>query len=226
MDIRGGKLRLFGARRIGHWTPRYIFDRVVSQLQRWRWPEDPWLVREAVVLLEKMLRPGDVGIEWGAGNSTRWFAQRTRHLISLESDPDYCKQVADTLRERGLANVDLECIPVDYVDDERVMWESAWVQRVARLPDDSLDYALVDSAPRGCLCAAVAPKLRDGGLLILDNANWYIATPPEHRHAPGSRVPGDPPLTPRWKEFLELSAGWRRVWTGNGISTTVIFIKG
>jgi hypothetical protein len=45
-------------------------------------PDVPWLTRQAVEILEDWLKPGYVGLEWGSGRSTLWFARRVSHLTS------------------------------------------------------------------------------------------------------------------------------------------------
>ena len=98
--------------------------------------------------------------------------------------------------------------------------------------DETLDYALVDSAPRGCLCDGVAPKLKRGGLLILDNANWYLP-PPADVHPPASgsvsTVIGTPgsriPSHECWPAFARRVADWKALWSSNGIQMTLILIK-
>jgi putative heme iron utilization protein len=47
-------------------------------------PNWPWLTKEAILLLERLLRPDDIGLEFGSGRSTIWFAERVEKLISIE----------------------------------------------------------------------------------------------------------------------------------------------
>ena len=99
--------------------------------------------------------------------------------------------------------------------------------------DETLDYALVDSAPRGCLCAGIAPKLRPGGVLILDNANWYLPPPASGTPAcAGNRLGRDrharqphtaPPVLARVREAL--IADWPALWSSNGVQMTLVLVK-
>jgi hypothetical protein len=182
--------------------------------------------------LESLLRPDDAGAEWGSGNSTPWFARRTARVISFESAGPYYEEVRASLQRAGLTNVDCRLIPFEHQDDEEAMHRSDWMLAAHAIADESLEFALVDSAPRGCLCAAVVPKLKPGGLLILDNANWYLP-PPARMHppapgtvsvplgAPGSRSPSNV----CWPAFVRLTSGWRRYWSSDGIQMTLILFK-
>jgi hypothetical protein len=76
-DLRPGFSLDLRGRRLGHLTPAYLYWRGRHALDRWRHPTDPSLTRESIDLLARLLRPSDVGAEWGAGNSTGWFAERT-----------------------------------------------------------------------------------------------------------------------------------------------------
>jgi predicted O-methyltransferase YrrM len=196
-----------------------------------RHPDAPSLTAEATSLLDRLLRSADRGIEWGSGNSTRWLARRTAHLLSLETGSAYHARVVAALAREGLNNTDYRLVPFRDDPDEALMHRSPWVRVVDEIADASLDYALVDSSPRGCLCSAVAPKIKPGGLLILDNANWYVPPPKTALPAPGSVTvalgsPGSAvPDNRCWPAFLEVSASWRACWTSDGVQMTLVLIK-
>ena len=217
-----------------HWTLRYLRYRIPAALRAQLRPQDPSLTPRAIAELASTLRPDAVGAEWGSGNTTRWFAKRTRHLTSFETDPGYYERVSASLASARLGNVDYRLIPHDFEGetDEQAMHRNPFVRAANEFADGSLDYALVDSAPRGCLCLRVAPKLRPGGLLILDNANWYLPPPPDVRpDAPGSvtAVLGTPgstvPSHECWPLFARLVEGWQARWSSNGIQMTLILVK-
>ena len=217
-----------------HWTPRYLRYRIPAALRARLRPREPSLTPRAIKQLESMLQPEHVGVEWGSGNTTRWFAKRTRHLTSFETDPAYYERVAASLRAAGIDNVDYRLIPHDFEGetDEQEMHRNAFVRAAQEFGDETLDYALVDSAPRGCLCRFVSPKIKRGGLLILDNANWYLPPPAGVRPpAPGSvpAVPGTPgssvPAHECWPVFARVIENWEARWSSNGLQMTLILVK-
>ena len=234
VDFRPGILFSLKDRRFDHWTPQYLRYRIQAAVRAALHPEEPSLTPQSIRELERRLRPDGVGAEWGSGNTTRFFARRTKHLTSFETTPNYYEQVAATLRAEGLGNVDYRLIPHDFEGetDEQEMHRNAIVRAAYAFGDDTLDYALVDSAPRGCLCRGIAPKIKRGGLLILDNANWYLPPPPDvHPPAPGSvsatiGTPGSAiPNHECWPAFARLIADWDARWSSNGIQMTLILVK-
>jgi predicted O-methyltransferase YrrM len=229
-------LRSLRERSYAHITPRYVLQRVRHAIYRRNHPDMPDLTEASIALLSQLLRKTDAGAEYGAGNSTAWLAKRSKYLTSFETNPAYAPVVRANLAAQGVANADLNHIPFDYIgdsrDDELKMHDHPWLRSAERFADNSLDYALVDSAPRGCLCWRLAGKIKDGGLLILDNAEWYFPPPqgltPKPPAAinialgyPGSRLPHHI----CWPKFIEGTKHWRHLWTSNGVSTTLIMVK-
>ena len=234
MDFRPGILLSLKNRRFDHWTPQYLRYRIQAGIRAKLYPREPSLTPRAVKQIEALLSRDSVGVEWGSGNTTRWFARRTRHLTSFETTPAYYELVAANLRAEGLTNVDYRLIAHDFEgeDDEQAMHRNPLVRAAYELGNETLDYALIDSAPRGCLCAGVAPKLKHGGLLILDNANWYLPPPAGiHPSAPGSvsavmGTPGSRIASHEcWPAFARCIADWQATWSSNGMQMTLLLIK-
>ena len=221
-------------RRFDHWTPQYVRYRLQAAIRAALHPEEPSLTPQAVRELDRRLTRDMVGVEWGSGNTTRFFARRTKHLTSFETDAAYYDWVTGTLRSEGLDNVDYRLIPHDFEgeDDEDEMHRNAVVVAANEFADGSLDYALIDSAPRGCLSRRIAPKIKPQGLLILDNANWYLPPPATLRPvAPGSvaHVLGTPGSAVArhecWPAFAGMVANWTALWSSNGVQMTLVLIK-
>lgn len=144
--------------------PRYVFDRInLWRVQRSH-PDYPWLTRQAISILETCLKPSDTGLEWGSGRSTVRFARRISKLVSIENDPAWYSRVQGMVSM--LPNVDLRLLPE----------QAAYVGVTDEFPDRSFDFILVDGMLARDECAHRALRLlRPGGLLVLDNANWYLA---------------------------------------------------
>jgi predicted O-methyltransferase YrrM len=162
-----------------HRTPRYVYHRVRLALYERAHPDDPWLTPRAIRLLESLLRPVDRGLEFGSGRSTVWFAGRVAELTSVEHDQRWYESVSATLRQRGLGNVDYILTPQDRPTE--LGDRSAYARVALAFADESLDFALVDGAYRDHTAKFVLPKIKPGGLLIIDNVNWYL---PSRSRAP------------------------------------------
>jgi predicted O-methyltransferase YrrM len=203
-----------------HQTPRYVENRIREILYRRAHPEDPWLTPAAIQLLTTLLRPADRGAEFGSGRSTIWFAARVATLTSVEHDPWWHQTVTAKLKERAFDNV--ECILAHEDQPMERGGDSAYARTALAFADASLDFALVDGHYRDYSAKFIMPKIRPGGMLIIDNVNWYLPCPSK---APNSRTAALGPATGVWAEvWLEL-AEWRTVWTSSGVTDTAIFIK-
>lgn len=201
-----------------HWTPRYIKNRIATLCYEKTRQDHPWLTRWANEFLSSYLAATDVGLEFGSGRSTVWFAKRIAHLTSVEHDGNWAGKVQQMLS--GISNVDYRYIPIDVSEDQG--GDAAYVRAADSFDANSLDFCLVDGAYRDFCALRVIEKIRPGGLLIIDNVNWYL---PGHSRSPSSRSPSDGPKGPVWTEVNHLLSGWRRIWTSSGVTDTALFFK-
>jgi len=205
-----------------HWTARYVLDRLRVGIYQRANPDAPWLCRDAIKALESWLKSTDEGLEWGSGRSTLWFAARVAHLITIEHDAEWAEIVRGKLRGCGLSDrVDLKVLQ-DGRDEKP---DSRYVSVVQDIAPNTLDFCLVDGVSRDHCALACLTKLKVGGVLVVDNANWYIPRDPKSR-APKSRGPKDGFSSPQWKEFGRITGDWRCIWTTNGVWDTALWIKG
>ena len=186
-------------------------DRLKLFLYELSHPDQPWLTRQMVDFLALWLRSSDIAVEWGSGASTRWFAVRVGRLTSIEESGEWYEKVSPQLAD----------LDVDY---RHVVAEAdGYVAVIDTFPDESIDLCLVDGARRDECALRAVPKIRPGGLLLVDNANWYLP-PPRSARSPSTRGPGQY-AGARWREFARLVADWRCLWTSNGVTDTAAWIK-
>jgi predicted O-methyltransferase YrrM len=207
-------------RRMRHRTPRYIYNRTRLILYDHGHPDCPWLTPEAVRLLVPMLRSSDRGAEFGSGRSTIWFAERVAHLTSVEHDEQWYARVSAKLKGRELANVDYILLPRDHPDE--LGDRSAYARAALDFADASIDFALIDGIYRDYNAWFMLSKIRPGGLLIIDNVNWFL---PSRSYSPSSRTPVLGPNGDIWTKVAQDLANWRSIWTSSGVTDTAIFIK-
>jgi predicted O-methyltransferase YrrM len=178
-------------------------------------PADPWLTRDAVRFLGSTLRPVDRMLEWGSGRSTIWFAQRVEQLTSVEHDEAWYRRTQAEVTAAGMTNVRL-LLKESRRDD--------YVGVATTFEPESLGCVLIDGVPElrdACALAAV-PLVQRAGLLVIDNANWYLPSP---SRAPSSRARSDGPASAQWTEFQRRVADWRVYWTSNGVWDTAIWVR-
>lgn len=204
-----------------HHTPRYVYNRVKLMVWQAAHPGRPWLTSAAIKVLEREIHSGLTGVEWGSGRSTTWFAERVDRLYSVEHDAEWAGKVKKMLAEKGLSGkVDYRLCPDGLEEGEA----TEYARSAESLGDGTQDFALVDGFCRQwCACVAVR-KLKPGGLLIVDNANWYLPTPAWSTSIASIRrreeVRGE-----GWERFLELTRNWRQEWTSNGVTDTLLLWK-
>jgi hypothetical protein len=66
------------------------------------------------------------------------------------------------------------------------------------------------------------PKIRPGGMLVIDNVNRYL---PSLTMSPASLRPPAAPATAAWEQAAAALARWRRIRTSSGVWDTAIFVK-
>jgi predicted O-methyltransferase YrrM len=198
-----------------HWTPRYIIDKLKWSAYQRKHPDTPWLTPQAIQILSTALLPTDAGIEWGSGRSTVWFSTRAKHLTSVEHHPQWYDRIKAQLAQKGASNVTYLQKSLDG------QAYSPYVQIAHDFTDRSLNFALIDGELRRECLIAVMPKIALGGLLVLDNANWYIDHP---SRSPDSRS-GKGHLDDGWAHAVKQLSDWRMIWTSSGVTDTAIWFR-
>jgi hypothetical protein len=197
-----------------HWTPRYFYNKSKLLIRQALHPGEPWLTAGANEILSEILMPTDVAVEFGSGRSTAWFAERVKHLTSIESDPVWFEKVGRIISELGL----------DEKIDYRLVHEmDKYHLQSDTFPDESVDFCLVDGMERSACALSMIPKMKPAGILVVDNVNWFL--PNDKTHSPSSRTLESGPATEEWGIFQEVVSDWKRIWTSNGVTDTCFFFK-
>lgn len=206
-------------RALRHLTPRYIVDRIAVDLWQRRHPDAPWLTSMAVGILGGWLDGGDTVFEWGSGKSTTWFAEHAGHVVSVEHDPSWYAIVGDRLERSPQAT--LERYLVETTEGATDSTRNDYVAVIDLTDDETVDVVLVDGLHRDECALRAVRKVRPGGLLVIDNADWYFRT--------GTRTPASRRLrtiwSASWAQFDSSVSTWRRIVTTNGVWDTVFWIK-
>ena len=203
---------------LNYLRPRGLYALLRRQIWIRMHPDVPWLTRQAVEILHDRLKPTDVGLEWGSGRSTIWFAQKVSHLTSIEHNDHWYNRVKKLLSDKGIDNVELLYAHLEAKDES----QPDYVRAAAELPKASLDFILVDGRLRG-QCTEVAMQLiKPGGMLIIDDAARYIQHP---YCCPQSVMAQKGPPSQLWAKIVtDLEAlGAKVIWTSDGVTATVFY---
>jgi len=144
----------------------------------------PWLSPTSILFFKKYLKSEMVGAEFGSGSSTLFFAPRISKLYSVEHNKEWYDLICNKLKESGLNNVDYRFVLQNDKDDFKnasFHLEDSGDYEVRRdyvnyfralndIEDASLDFAIVDGRARTECCMEILPKIKKGGILILDNS--------------------------------------------------------
>jgi hypothetical protein len=179
--------------------------RIPAQLRYRAWvrrnPDKPWLTPGAVEFCEAVLRPDMVGVEFGSGRSTAWFAGRLARLTSVEHNPEWFARVKGGLELAGVHNVDYRFVPPEPAGAPADHPRYAAV--LGEFPDDSLDLVVIDGHYRDACLALAPPKLKPGGLLLVDDVGYWPGNLP-----PG--IPADWPLAHDSTNGIKSTRLWRK----------------
>ncbi|RMB57952.1 class I SAM-dependent methyltransferase [Dokdonia sinensis] len=199
------------------WTPRYIVNRMRNFFFEKRHKDLPWITPEAIAILDEMLTKEDVGVEFGSGKSTAWYAKRMKHLTSVEDHEGWYNAVKKQFETLGLNNVDYL-----FKSAQGQPEQSDYCKVMNDFEKNSLDFIVVDGKHRDILALEAIDKLKVGGVLLLDDSQRYLAHTTVAPYAVGDTASN---MTDNWKNFQNRIKAWRMIWTSNGVSDTAIFIK-
>lgn len=143
--------------------------------------ELPWLTYSAISWLSHYLNKSMILFEWGSGGSTVFFSRRVRQIISIEHDPTWYQEVADSIEKRRYKNIALRLVPSIEAENINPWYTSAvkkytgrsfeaYIEAIDMYPDSFFDVVVVDGRARpGCIRQSLA-KIRRGGYLVLDDS--------------------------------------------------------
>jgi hypothetical protein len=184
---------------------------IFARARYWAWermnPDKPWLCSSSIRFCERNLTGSMVGLEFGSGRSTAWFADKLGRLVSVEHHPGWHEQVRARLASRNLVNVDYRLVPLDHSESEPERTDYAMVPRYVAIADEftdnSLDLIVVDGHYRSNCIRRCLGKLRPGGFLLVDDLNLW----PTREAIP---VPVDWPLADLGSNGIKQTGIWRK----------------
>ena len=144
----------------------------------------PWLSPTSILFFKQYLEKDMVGAEFGSGSSTLFFAPRISKLYSVEHNEEWYHLINEKLTGLNCTNVDYRFVvqndKSDFVDEVFDLEEKRdfeirrdyvnYFRALNDIQDHSLDFAIVDGRARTECCHEILPKIKKGGILILDNS--------------------------------------------------------
>ena len=123
---------------------------------------EPWVTRQFITTFDAWATKDWHALEWGSGDSTLWYAQRVHRLWTVEHNSNWADKVKARLDSHGITNTTLvdssHHDPREYVD-------------IPIPPTLRFDFVMVDGRNRIASIVKSLPKMWDGAILALDNAD-------------------------------------------------------
>jgi len=120
----------------------------------------PWFTYPALEYLESLDYSEAVIFEWGSGNSSRYFASRCLSIESIESDQSWYNHQLQVIRPN-------QSITYIELNHER------YPHSILTAKFDSYDLIIVDGQQRQKCMEQAIHKIKNSGIIILDNSDWY-----------------------------------------------------
>lgn len=187
-------------------------------LLRRRRADSPWLAQGAILFLDQYLTKEMRVLEYGSGYSTIYFASRVAFVVSFEHYKEWYDRISMEFEALRLTNVDYHFLPpndpTDFSEEHfRTVHPELkdfqlsrrfanYFEEVNSYPDESFDVILIDGRARVESFFNSFPKLKKGGLAILDNSERE-----------------------RYEPIHQKMKGYKKQSYTNGLTDTVLWFK-
>lgn len=121
----------------------------------------PWYTYPAIEFIQQLDWKEKAIFEFGCGNSTLFWAGLAKSVTAIESDPVWHEKISSKMP----AHVQLVLEP-----DLK-----AYVAAIEKF-ETPFDVIIVDGMKRLAAAQCARPLLKEGGVMILDNSDWYPKT--------------------------------------------------
>ena len=147
----------------------------------------PWINFDSYSWLMKNIKKTMTIFEFGSGGSTLFFAKNMRKLVSVEHDAKWFGAVSKKINDFGLTNCDYKLVEPKklgrkansqnslYISNDYEGYHFLdYVKTIEKYENQSFDVVFIDGQVRNACIQHSIPKVRKGGILILDNSERQI----------------------------------------------------
>ena len=134
---------------------------------------EPWIPHNARRFLDTLLTPDKVVFEWGSGESTKYFAERVKKVVSIEHDKNIPFINIDNVEYKQISPVTSvwidPCNPIGFASHSmRNMSFEKYVCSFTKYAKTT-DIILIDGRARNSCLNLAIEKANPGAWIILDN---------------------------------------------------------
>jgi hypothetical protein len=123
----------------------------------------PWYTVPMIEFLEAKDFTGRRVLEWGAGQSTLWWAAHADSVVSFDCDRDWYAEI----KKRAPANVTLHLVPSD-------------LNGCDELIQGAFDVIVVDGLDRAKAVEISVARITEDGCILVDNSEGFWGPPPSY----------------------------------------------
>lgn len=159
----------------------------------------PWMSFAAIDFLKEWLQKNMVVFEYGSGGSSLFIAERVQQLYSVDHDELWYNKVKELIAEKGIRNINYSLFkpepvispaqsgcgnPANYLscmgEFQQLKFET-YARSIDQFPANHFDLVIVDGRARPSCIKHAMTKVKQGGVLLLDNADraYYLDPFPE-----------------------------------------------
>lgn len=125
----------------------------------------PWYTYPAIDFLKFRSYESRVVLEFGGGQSTLWWAERAKHVVTLEGDKDWFEKIKSGMP----GNVDLSHVSMANAQANVAAVNAALAEKAFA----TYDVIVIDGLYRAEMIEIAVSKLSADGIIICDNAEGY-----------------------------------------------------
>lgn len=120
----------------------------------------------------KYLNKDDIFLEWGSGNSTIFFSERVKNLISIEHDTDYYKIIKNIISFHDIKNIDIYHIPANFPKPEPCRYEQFkdYIEFVKN-KDFKFNKVLIDGRARKYCAKSILSMIDEDCVVMIHDFN-------------------------------------------------------
>jgi len=132
----------------------------------------PWIHKNVINLLEKIIKKDTIFLEFGSGYSTIFFQNLTDNLISIEHNKEWFDKIKLYINDK--TNYILK--DINYISKpsrDKKFYNCNTIEELLdkNIENEYFDIILIDGIHRVNCVYGSYKKLKKGGILILDDSN-------------------------------------------------------
>lgn len=120
----------------------------------------PWFAYPAIEYIKQLDLSEKVIFEYGSGNSTLFWETRAKRVMSIEHDEKWFNKM------KTLVSPSTEL---------KLISDNSYPDEILKI-DENFDVIIIDGRCRYDCATAAVKKLKNGGIIILDDSDWFPNT--------------------------------------------------